>query len=89
MDQIIVPATPTSAQVQAALRQLIGYAGTAAAALGLAGVAGPLNVALSFVGPASVLVVFVWGQLYTRSQAKKLAVLAGDPRIPESVATTK
>lgn len=73
---IMVDASATPAQVQAGIRQLILSLSAAASALGFSHVAGQLDLALQFVGPIAWTLVFVLGQLHTRSQAKKLAITA-------------
>lgn len=84
---IIVPATPTQTQAAAAVRQIILILAGAASALGFAGVAGQLNEFIAYAGPVAAVVVFVWGQVRTRTEAKKLIVTGG--AAPNTVAQVR
>lgn len=76
MAQIKVPESPTPAQIEAGIRQAVTILGAIAGTVGAAKLAGHLNEVLLIVGPLSSIIAIVWGQLFTRSQAKKLAVVA-------------
>lgn len=84
---ILVDATPGPAQLAAGLRQAILAAASILTALGFSHAAGVASLALQFVGPAAMVIVFIVGQLKTRSQATKLAVTAAAS--PNSVAIIK
>lgn len=73
---IMVDATPGPAQIQAAIRQAILAAGGVLSALGFAHAAGNVSLALQFVGPISIVVSFVIGQINTRETAKKATIMA-------------
>jgi hypothetical protein len=91
-----VNSNPTQAQAEALVRQVVAAAGLIVGAFGLAKWAGVLGVVANLAGPI-VSVVFglgglaaiVWGQVHTRVEAKKLATIASDPRVPDAVAYIK
>jgi hypothetical protein len=88
-DPIIVNATPTADQIAAALRQGIAAVGAIAGTLGVTGIFSDahLNQATALVGPIATVLAIVWGQLETRSKAKKLTITAA--AAPNSVAQVK
>lgn len=87
-DQILVHETPTPVQIAALLRQGVTVLGTLAGALGYAGVFDAHVAALlGIIGPASVLIAIVWGQLVTRENAKQAAAMAS--QLPDRVAAFK
>lgn len=86
-DPIEVNASPTPAQIAALLRQIVTVVGSAAGALGYAGVAGQLNEYLTIVGPLAAVIAVLWGQISTRSTAKKLAIAAD--AAPDRIAVLK
>ncbi len=86
-EPIVVNASPTPAQISAGLRQLILAVGPLVGYLGWSGGESTLNTALQYIGPISAVVAFLWGQLSTRSHAKKASVMA--TQLPNSIARTK
>lgn len=84
---IQVNATPTKDQIEVAIRQIVLALGPVMTLVGYAGWAGAANVILAVAGPVATVVVFVWGQLYTRSRSKKMTVMA--EASPNSVAQVK
>lgn len=74
----------TKDQVAAALRQILLGVLPLATAAGMTQTAGVLNFLIASVGVISTIVVFVWGQLKTRSASQKLAITAD--AAPSSVA---
>ena len=86
---IQVNATPTADQIAAALRQAVAAIGAIAGTLGFNGIFtdAHLNQATSLAGPIAAVVAIIWGQLATRSKAKKLTITAA--AAPNSVATVK
>lgn len=90
---IVVHATPTKPQIEAALRQIILSAGSILASLEAMGIgdklhlSADLNNALGYVGGIAAVVSFVWGQLETRKNATKAATMAA--ALPDSLAVTK
>lgn len=87
-EPIQVHATPTAAQIAAALRQIITALGSIVGALGYAGLfESKLNLALSLIGPASAVLAIAWGQVATRADAKKAATMAA--ALPDTVAQLK
>lgn len=93
MEPIKFDATPTPAQLAAGIRQWGLIIGSALGALGLfPGIADWLEKIGSpelagAVGVVATVIAFVWGQVSTRKQAKKLAV-AGSAA-PDTVAVPK
>jgi hypothetical protein len=73
---IIANASPAPDQIAAGLRQLVLVLGSIASALGYSKLAGEFSSLLAIVGPLSVIVAFVWGQLHTRAAAQQKATLA-------------
>ena len=73
---IIVSATPTVAMWQTGLRYAITAVAAVLAALGYTGAAGKASALLLAVGPVAALLAFLWGLWATRSNGKKMAVLA-------------
>ena len=92
-DPIRYDATPTPAQLAAGARQVAGYLGAGLAAIGLfPGVVEFLQrtaspEAAGALGAVATVIVFIWGQIATRKQAKKLAVTG--EAAPNSVAVPK
>lgn len=84
MAQIVVPPSPAAGQIEAGIRQAVTVLGTILGMAGLAKLAGSLNDLLLVVGPLSSIIAIVWGQLYTRSQSEKLAIVA--KAAPDTVA---
>lgn len=90
---IIVHATPTQPQIEAALRQFIVGAGPVLTVLAATGWGEKLHLAnwattaVGSVGAISTVVAFVWGQVATRANAKKSAAMA--TMLPNSQAQTK
>lgn len=73
---IMVDATPGPAQLAAGIRQTILAIASILTTLGFSHAAGTVSLALQFVGPAAMVIVFVVGQLKTRHAAAKLATVA-------------
>jgi hypothetical protein len=84
---MIVSAAPTRVQLESAIRTAITAAGSVAAALGYAGLAGKLNAALALAGPAAVILGMLWGQLAAAAAHRKLVIAAS--AAPNSVAQVK
>lgn len=90
---IVVPASPTAPQIAAGLRQIILALGSVIAALESMGIgdkfhlSADLNNALGYVGGAAAVIALIWGQLATRSNAQKAAVMAS--ALPDTTAVTK
>lgn len=90
---IIVPAAASPAQIAAGARQIAIALGSIAGTLGFSGAASVLNKVgvdpqlAGVIGLVAAGVAFVWGQLATRGQAKKLATVAATA--PDSVAQVK
>lgn len=86
---IVVHATPTRPQIEAALRQVILAIGPVVGLFGYAGFADShtMNTVLALIGPASAIISFVWGQWNTRKQAQKAATMA--EALPDKIAQTK
>lgn len=90
---IVVNESPTRAQVEAGLRQFIMGCGPVLTLLASTGWGQRLHLAdwatdgLGCVGVASTVIVFVWGQIATRTAAKKSAAMAN--MLPDTKAQTK
>lgn len=84
---ILVDATPGPAQLAAGIRQGILALASILTAMGFSHAAGDVSLLLQFVGPIAMVVVFVLGQLKTRSTATKLATVAA--AAPNSTAIVK
>lgn len=84
---IVVHATPTQPQVEAAIRQIILALGPVATLIGYQGWAGASSAILAAVGPIATVIVFLWGQYETRKNAKKAVAMAD--ALPDSVAKTR
>lgn len=91
---IMVDASPRQAQLATAIRQILLGAGVLTTALGATHIGAQLSaaaaaatyIAMALGGVVTVGTV-VWGQLHTRSTAKKLAITAD--AAPPSVAQLK
>lgn len=92
---IVVPATPASDQIAAALRVAVLLISTCTALAGFVStrnLIGFIAYAQSSQFLAAVAIVtsaatFVWGQWKTRHRSVQLATIAGDPRVPDAVAS--
>lgn len=74
---IVVHATPTQPQINAAVRQVILAAGMIVGALGAkSAFVDQINGLVTFAGPVAAVVAFLWGQWETRRSAQKAAALA-------------
>ena len=84
---IVVNATPTRAQLEAALRDGLKAAGLIAATLGFEHAAGSISGLLDYVGPAAAVIGFALSQWAAYHNAKTKATLAN--ALPNAVAVTK
>jgi hypothetical protein len=90
---IVVHATPTQPQIEAAVRQFIVAAGPAIAILAgtdlgkRIGLTSDVTLLLQFTGPLAAVIAFVWWQYETRKNATKAATMA--TALPDTIATTK
>lgn len=75
-DLITVHATPTTPQIQAAIRQVILALSAVLTTVGANGLAGQLDGLLTYTGIVAGVIAFLWGQYATRKTAKKAAALA-------------
>ena len=83
---IVVHATPTQPQIEAAIRQVLLALIPLATAAGMTQTAGYLNVAVASAGTLATVAVFVYGQLITRMHAREAATMA--VALPNNVAMT-
>lgn len=96
---IVVNASPVQAQIASAIRQCGAALGIIFAAFGMTAWAGKLNIVVALAPQFAILLTvvgplvwgaFIWvGQRATIKQAKTLATIAADPRVPDSVAQVK
>ncbi len=84
---IVANANPTPDQIATGLRQFVLIVAPVLTTLGYAKLAGELNSLLVIVGPIATIVVFIWGQLHSRQNAKDKATLAA--AAPDSVGVVK
>jgi hypothetical protein len=83
---IVVNGSPTTVQLQAALRSAIQAGGVIAGTLGASGLAGDADKLLVFVGPVAAVIAFLWGQYATHKHATQAVNMAN--KLPPNVATT-
>lgn len=92
-DPILVPPTPTPAQMAAGIRQVATVLGTVLSTLGFSDAAvfltkiGVDPQMAGTVGAVAAVISIVWGQIATRRNAKKLVVTAN--AAPNTVARLK
>ena len=87
---IIVNATPASDQWQAGARQaalILGPLAAFAAQSGKLHLAGWLNLVITILGPAAALASLVMGQIKTRHDSQRQAVMAD--KLPNEIAQVK
>lgn len=96
---IEVNATPASAQLAAGIRQAAAILASIMLTVGAEAWAAKLHWVvvlapqiaqlLTLIAPVVIAIVVWVGQLVTRKQAKALATIAADPRVPDTVAVLK
>lgn len=94
-----VNASATPAQMAAGIRQAAAILASIALTIGATAWAAKLNMVvalapqiaqlLTLIAPLVIGAVVWIGQLSTRKQAKALATIAADPRVPDEVASVK
>lgn len=84
---IVVHATPTPVQIAAALRSAVVAVGPLLGLAGYQGAVGDASPLLTYIGPASAVIAFLWGQYATWKHAKQAAAMAN--ALPNRVASTK